>query len=152
MRICNCITETEAKERNDFKASIRTLVLNGDFQKVETSAEEFRVNKSRFRNGYWKLRAFYLAFGNLPGNVGWLEWIDKLRQWETQYHDSITPKIALAQAYSGYACAGRGSDDWGYKVTDEAAKLMEEIFSQSFIYLSEAKKLLQKKMTMDSIP
>src|ERR1700685_889865 len=66
------ITNTEAKERDDFKVNIRALALKGDFQKLETLAEEFRSKKSQFKSGYWKLRAFYLSFGNLPENVGWL--------------------------------------------------------------------------------
>lgn len=138
------ITETETKELEDFKIDIRALVLKGDFQKLEALAEDFRSNKSRFKSGYWKLRSFYLAFEALPENTEWSDWIGKLKQWETQYPDSITPRLALAEAYLGYALAARGAD-WGDKVTDEAAKQMVERLENCFAYLREAKNFLQKE-------
>jgi len=135
------VTNTEAKVRDDFMAEIRASVLKGDFQGLEKSAENFRTRKERFESGYWKLRAFYLAFGATPENTGWPEWLGKLQQWKTQYSDSITPRLALAGAYCGYALAARGQD-WGYKVSDEAAKQTDERLRASFNYLHEAKDFL----------
>src|SRR5689334_3642397 len=60
------ITETEEKERDDFRSQVRSLAFKGDFAQLESIAKELRDSKSRFRNGYWKLRAFYTAFGDFP--------------------------------------------------------------------------------------
>ena len=141
------ITETEDKERNDFRANLRALVSKGDFQSLESQAEDFRSHKSRFQNGYWKLQAFYVAFGDLPADAGdkaWLELIDKLQQWTREFPDSITPRLALAETYRGYAWVARGTDS-GDKVTDEGAKLMDERLGKSFVCLQQAKKLLEKQ-------
>src|SRR6202044_2116169 len=54
------VSHTEANERGDFMADIRASVMQGDFQKLEASAEEYRTQKTRFENGSWKLRTFYL--------------------------------------------------------------------------------------------
>jgi hypothetical protein len=138
------VTNTEAKARDDFMGEIRASVLKGDFQGLETSAEEFRTQKSRFESGFWKLRCFYLAFCNPPENTGWPEWLGKLQQWKTQHPDSITPRLALASAYCGYALTARGAD-WGYKVSDEAGRQMGERLKASFDCLQEAKNLLNQQ-------
>ena len=141
------ITLTEEKERDDFRANIRALVLKNDFQSLESQAEDFRSNKSRFQNGYWKLRAFYVAFGDLAENVGdqsWSEFIGKLQQWARDYTNSITPRLALAEAYRGYAWVARGTDT-GDKVTETGAKLMNERLAKSFDCLRQAKSLLKNK-------
>lgn len=141
------VTETEEKERDGFRSNIRALVLKGDFQRLQSQAEVFRFNKSRFQNGYWKLRAFYVAFGDLPDDASdkaWLELIEKLQQWTRQFPDSITPRLALAEAYRGYAWMARGTDT-GDKVTDAGAKLMNERLGKSFICLQQAKNLLEKQ-------
>jgi len=138
------VTNTEAKERGDFMAKIRASVLKGDFQGLETSANEFRTQKPRFDSGYWKLRAFYLAFDAPPENIGWSEWLGKLQQWETQQPDSITPRLALASAYCGYALSARG-EDWGDKVSDEAAGHMDERLKASFDCLRKAGSLLSQQ-------
>jgi hypothetical protein len=141
------VTETEEKERDGFRSNIRALALNGDFQNLESQAEDFRSNKSRFQSGYWKLRAFYLAFGDLPDNASdkdWLELIEKLQQWTRQFPDSITPRLALAEAYRGYAWMARGTDA-ADKVTTEGYKLMGERLGKSFACLQQAKPLLEKQ-------
>jgi hypothetical protein len=136
------VTNAETKAYDDLRANVRDLAGKNNFQELEAMAEEFRSNKSRFKNGNWKLRYFYLTFEALPENMEWAAWIDKLKQWETQYPDSITPRLALAEVYLGYALVARGSD-WGNTVTDAANKQITERLENCFAYLREARKFLQ---------
>jgi len=140
----HCITDTEEKERDTFRADIRSRAQQGDFNSLEAQARDYRSHKSRFPNGYWKLRAFYVAFGELStkeSDAAWLDQIKHLQQWAAQDTNSITPLLALAEAYRSYGWYARGSD-YADKVTDEAARLLEERLGQSFACLRQAKKLL----------
>jgi hypothetical protein len=140
------IAETEAKERDDFKSEIRAMTLKGDFQKLESMAEEFRSPKLRFRNGWWKLRAFYVAFGdnrNIGGDEPYRELIGKLESWAVERPDSITPRLALVEAYHGYAWVARGSG-WASQVTEEGAQLMEKRIEKGFEWLKQAHDLPQQ--------
>ena len=139
-----CITATEEKERDNFRADIRSRVQQGDFNSLEAQATDYRSNKSRFPNGCWKLQAYYVAFGELStkeSDAAWLDQIKHLQQWAAQATNSITPLLALAEAYRGYGWFARGSD-FADKVTDEGSRLLDERLGQSFACLRQAKKLL----------
>jgi len=140
----HCITDTEEKERDNFRAGIRSQVQQGDFKSLEAQASDYRAHQSHFPNDYWKLRAFYVACGELSvkeSDAAWLDQINRLQQWAAQDTNSITPLLALAEAYRGYGWFARGSDT-ADKVTDEGARLLEERLGQSFSCLRQAKKLL----------
>jgi hypothetical protein len=140
------VTETEAKEREDFKANIRSLTLKGDFSQLESLAKDFRENKSQFRDGCSKLRVFYTAFGYLPDDASDSDWktlIKQDEQWAKAYPKSVAPKIALAETFGGYAWVARTSQT-ADKVTDEGWRLMNERLGKAFQSLQAGSKLEQK--------
>jgi hypothetical protein len=139
------ITETEEKERNDLKVQIRALAFKGDFAQLESMAKDFRENKTRFRNGYWKLRAFYTAFGNFPQESPESDWQNLIKQgeqWAKTYPQSATPRIALAEIYRGYAWVARTSNT-ADKVTEEGGRMMQERLRRASEVLQEASRLEQ---------
>jgi hypothetical protein len=140
------VSETEEKERDDFQSSIRATALKGDFQGLESQAQTFRSNKSSFENGFWKLRAFYTAFGDYE-KIGdekvYSDLIGQLERWAAQQPDAITPRLALVEAYHGYAWLARGSG-YASQVTDQGESLMEQRMKTGFTWLREAQKLQNK--------
>ena len=138
------ITDTEEKERDDFSTNVRTLVRQGNFKLLESQASFYRAHKASFPDGTWKLAGFYGAFGDLPNETseqGWQDLNQQLQEWDRENTNSITPLLALAQFYRGYAWHARGGD-WGDKVTDEGSRLMGERLRQSLGCLQNARKLL----------
>lgn len=137
------ISETEEKERDALQKSVQALFEKAEFAKLESMAGEFRTNKTRFRNGTWKLRMFYAAFGSQPGGASdsaWKSQITRGEEWSKTFPKSITARIALAEIYRGYAWEARGGD-WASKVTEQAWRLMGERLQKSLQYLQDAAKL-----------
>jgi hypothetical protein len=141
------VTETEKKERGDFQSNVRALALKGDFQNLESQAQDFRSNKSRFKNGNWKLGAFYVAFGDnekIGNDKAYSDLISQLERWAVEQPDSITPRLALVYAWGGYAFVARGSG-WASQVTEQRKRLMEERIEKGFTWLHEAQNLQNKE-------
>ena len=139
------ISDTEEKERDNFQADMRGLALKGDFESLASQAQTYRSTKATFKNGTWKLHSFYAAFGNYEAigtDKACAQLIAQLEKWAAQEPESITPRIALAEAYHGYAWLARGSG-FGSTVTDAGEKLMEQRVAKGFDWLREAKKLQQ---------
>jgi Domain of unknown function (DUF4034) len=137
------VTDTEEKERNALEVEVRALARDGDFQKLESMADEFRSHKSRFKNGDWKLRTFYVAFGdynNIGDDVTYSNLISQLESWASQQPDSITPCLALVEAYHGYAWIARGAGT-ADTITEKGEQLMELRIEKSFEWLGKAGKL-----------
>jgi hypothetical protein len=140
------ITDTEEKQRDKFEADVRSLALKGDFQKLESMATDYRSNKSRFKNGYWKLRAFYVAFGDyekIDNDEAYTNLIGQLEHWVAEQPNSITPRLALVETYHGYSWVARGGGG-ASEVTEQGERLMEERIEKGFNWLHEAQKLQAK--------
>jgi hypothetical protein len=138
--------DTEEKERDDFQLNIRALAAEGDFQSLESQAQDLRSNKSRFENGRWKLHAFYTAFGDyekIGDDKSYSDLIGQLEKWAAGQPDSITPRLALVEAYHGYAWIARGSGT-AKQITDQGEQLMAERVGKGFAWLREAQKLQDK--------
>ena len=140
------INEAELIENMIFGFQIRELEQKGDFEKLESMAQEFRSNKSRFRNGDWKLRAFYMSNGNVQsiGNdTTYSNLISQLERWAAEKPDSITPRLALVAAYHGYAYLARGGAV-ASQVTEQGWKLMHERMAKGYVWLRETLKIQDK--------
>jgi len=147
------VTQTEQKERDDFQMQIRDLAIEGDFQKLESLAEDFRVHKTRFRNGDWKLRSFYTAFGEyekIENDQAYSRLISQLERWNTNQPSSVTPKLALVSAYHGYAWMARtcASAD---QVSEEGWRLAEQRIKTGFQWLGKARALKSKDPAISAI-
>ena len=137
------VADTEEKERNALEVEVRALARDGDFQKLESMADEFRSSKSRFKNGAWKLKSFYFAFAHyqvINDDAAYADLISQLEHWASQQPDSITPCLALVEAYHGYAWIARGAGT-ADTVTEKGEQLMELRIEKSFEWLGKAGKL-----------
>ncbi len=137
------ISETEEKQRDEFRENARSLALKKDWQNLESRVESIRSQKTRFENGSWKLRSFYSAFGEyekIGDEKTYSDLISRLEIWAANKPASIAPKLALAEAYHGYAWLARGAG-YASEVTQQGEKLMEERIKIGFKWLREAKKL-----------
>lgn len=55
----------ETKDRNAIKQKAQALLAAKDYDLLEKLAGDLRVSKAAYVDGYWKLWAFYQAFGDL---------------------------------------------------------------------------------------
>ena len=136
------INDTETKERQDFQASIILSVDADEFQKLESMAADFRTNKVRFRDGSWKLRWFYITFSDYYNftEAQYVMLIQHLERWAKAEPRSVTPRLALAEAYHGYAWLARSSET-ADKVSQEQWQLMAERHRKGLYWLDQAGQL-----------
>ena len=140
------ITHNEHAEREAFENEIRNLVQRAEYDQLESHADAYRTSKSRFTNSFLKLRAFYSAFLDFPvdrNDTQWTQFIESIENWVRQKPESVTARIALAQAYRRYAWKARGGG-FASTVTPQAYRLMQERLAVAGQALNEAKLLPQK--------
>jgi hypothetical protein len=123
----------------------RTLLNQQNFDQLEQIAAEARNTKARFTGGEWQLEAFYRGVQG-PGyltapDASWNNHIELLKRWAAAKPDSITPRVALGQAYLRFAWKARGSD---FEVTNEGRQLFEAHVQQAREVL-EAAEILPAK-------
>ena len=107
-----------------FRTTVRDLFNQENFQQLEEIAGAARAQKERFRGGLWKLHVFYLTIQG-PGSMtstdaAWNAHLDRLQRWVAAKPNSITPRVALAQAHLRLAWKARGhgyantvpAEDW----------------------------------------
>lgn len=112
-------------------------LLQGErYAELEALAHDYRTSRKSFPTGTWHLERFYdgLEIPRSEPDERWLNHISKLRAWIRKSPQSITPRVALADAWVSFAWKARGA---GYAdtVTDRAWTLY-------FARLEEAGKLL----------
>lgn len=140
------IVQSEKAERLAFQSAVRKLLLAGSFAELEKQAADYRQNKSRFANSMLKLRVFYGAFAEFPAQSSdgeWLAMIQAIENWGEQLKDSPTPRVALADAYRGYAWKARTSRE-ARNVEEEGFRLMQERLGIGRASLEVAKSLPAK--------
>ena len=140
------ITQNEHAEREAFENEIRDLVQRAEYDQLEGRADAYRISKSRFTNSFLKLRAFYSAFLDYPldrDDTHWMQFIQSIERWVKQKPESVTARIALAQAYRRYAWKARGGG-FATTVTPQGYRLMQERLGVAGQVLDEAKLLPQK--------
>jgi hypothetical protein len=148
---CN-VVEPSANDVSDvqafihYKALIRQLFAARKFGDLDCLAGAARTTKARFAGGRWKLAAFYVALEAPEGHgteEDWTAHLKTLNRWVSVRPESITARIALAQAYSRYAWNARGSDA-SDTVTKSGWKLFDQRIEKSRNILEEASKLKEK--------
>lgn len=129
----------ESKEKQEVTRIMKQAgeLLQGErYAELEALAHDYRTSRKSFPTGTWHLERFYDGF-EIPRSEPderWLNHISKLRAWIRKSPQSITPRVALADAWVSFAWKARGA---GYAdtVTDRAWTLY-------FARLEEAEKLL----------
>ncbi len=104
------------QEIDVFTAATRKLFEERRFEDLDKLAAELRAGKSLFRDGSWKIRAFYKSFEcseEAPANA-WKAGERIHEEWVAAKPASITAQLAHANFLVNYAWFARGS---GYAST-----------------------------------
>lgn len=140
------VSAMELATPEQYAQGVRDLIARGEFAKLDMVAQYARANKTRFIGGGWKLYTFYGAIcpecarGTAQQNEAVIE---KLKKWVAQAPNSVTARIALADAYYDYAWQARGDGD-GDKVEFAAWKPFRERIALAQSVLEEAGQFEEK--------
>jgi hypothetical protein len=129
-----------------YKSAIAQLFANKEFVKLDCIADTARTSKAHFAGGRWKLNVFYWAIAEPDGHATEEDWSAHLRilnRWVEAKPQSITARIALANAYTSYAWYARGSDV-SNTVTDSGWKLLGQRIAKAKQVLEQASRLKTK--------
>jgi len=91
--------------RNELMSAARTLLKQEKFKELEAMAAEFRSRKTRFPDGQWKLFHFYKGVAK-PEKSSEDEWkgiFIQLERWSKASPESLTARVATAEAWLNYA-------------------------------------------------
>jgi hypothetical protein len=139
--------ESDSQPVRAFRTAVRHLLENEKFEELEAIATKARSQKERFLGGAWKLNVFYSTVQG-PGSLTstdavWTAHMELLKRWIAAKPESITPRVALAQAYLRFAWKARGR---GYSntVTQDGWKLFSERIEQAKQTLEQAETVAAK--------
>src|SRR5262245_53792226 len=129
----------------EYRNKLQGLLSRSAFVDLDVAADSARTSKDRFAGGVWKLYIFYDTVatpvaGDRATSAQWTQHIAKLQDWIKARPSSITPRVALAEAYRSLAWKARGGgfagtvsdaswlqfkkeDEKGQKTLIEAAEL-----------------------------
>lgn len=120
------------------------LAAAQDMDGLEALAGKLRQDKEMLDGGTWILSRFYDCVSDLPKEEPAVrERLDFLEKWTRERPASITARVALARAYTGYAWAARGSGSAG-TVTEDGWKVFAERLEKAWQVLEEARALEAK--------
>ena len=90
-------------EFSDIEKELRTKLQARDMTALEELAKTYREKKERLKGGAWKVRSFYslisLPLADQPSDPDWEQLFAFLHEWKEKHPNSITPRVALADAY-----------------------------------------------------
>ena len=110
------------------------------FAQLDCLANLARSHKERFPGGLWKIHTIYLGLEKPllhPTPEDWNRRIERLQQWVSTRPESITARVALAEAYVSYAWDARG-DGLSDTVSKSGWKLFDQRTTKSKQILKEA--------------
>jgi hypothetical protein len=139
-------TDLHAYEK--YGAQIRAYLDQEKFDEIDVIADSVRSTKSRFAGGAWKLHKLYKGLSE-PANARkasdgvWELQISRLKKWTAQKPESITARVALADAYAAYAWHARGYE-FANKVKEESWQIFHDRLAMAEGVLNNARKLKAK--------
>jgi len=126
-----------------YRDAIAELLKEKKFKDLDCLADAARTSKARFSGGQWKLRNIYIALQTPrpghPTEVDWKQHMKLIENWKDSNPDSVTAPIALAEAYTQYGWAARGtgySDDVsnsGWKLLGDRAAKAKKILEEAAV-------------------
>jgi len=137
------VQSEETKDRDAIHSKARALLTAKDYDALEKMAGDLRLSKAAYLDGYWKLWAFYKAFGEFSEkatDAGWGVRMDNLKEWVRKRTNSITSHVALAEALTVYAWRARGSGV-SETVTETGWQLFAQRLAASHEVLKKSEKL-----------
>ena len=128
----------------EFRQHVRALWKSEQFGDLEKIAEQARAGDLRCSDGYWQIAHFYdvLRRRDDPKSRDiWLDMLDKAQRWAQASPRSVTAKIVLAGAWTGYAWYSRGPGDAQAPIDSDERALFLERLGKARAILDEAQKL-----------
>jgi hypothetical protein len=129
-----------------YEAVTQQLLREAKFAELDCLADTARTSKARFASGAWKLNVFYEAVRVPQGHAteeDWTTHLENLKRWVSAKPESITARVALAEAYTGYAWDARGNST-SDTVTQNGWKLFGQRIEKAKETLEEASQLKTK--------
>ncbi|MGH9713397.1 MAG: hypothetical protein ACRD5M_08885 [Candidatus Acidiferrales bacterium] len=142
------VSSSNPDAEREYRNENASYLVERNFSQLEKTANEARAGKARFAGGVWKLYGFYdgvsqPAVGDQATDADWTTQIDFLKEWITAKPESVTARLALAEAYIKYADKARGGG-YANTVSDDAWKLDAERTDLAAATLVEAARLKEK--------
>ena len=100
---------TAQEDAEVYALTVRKLVREQNFDELDRIADEARRGKLRFAGGGWKLYQIYSSLATISRTASqltesdWQDHLERLQKWVLQKPESITARVALAEAYENYA-------------------------------------------------
>ncbi len=129
-----------------FKKTIAAMLADREYRQIDCLADSFRANKEIFPGGMWKVHTIYLAIEKPllhPTEKDWKQHIDRLERWTAERPDSVTARVALAEAYIDYGWAARG-EGYSDTVSETGWKVFEKSADHARKTLGQARKIATK--------
>jgi Domain of unknown function (DUF4034) len=131
-----------------YEARLTQMLETGDYGQLDAEAQKVRTGRDRVIGGGWKLNTFYAAVSAPsagPNGEGgdWQAHIKKLSKWVAKDPQSAAARMALANAYMGWAWQARGGG-YANTVSDDGWKLFEARVGMAKATLIEAARLQEK--------
>jgi hypothetical protein len=115
-----------------------------NYAQLDAEAQKIRRGRDRLAGGGWKLNTFYAAVtAPTAENGDWQAHIDNLKQWIAKNPQSAAARVALANAYMGWAGEVRGTG-YANTVPQENWKVFEQRAGMAKATLVEAARLQDK--------
>src|SRR5579859_514086 len=139
------IQETDPEK---YQEGVRQMLEQERFRVLDDVAAGERMNKARFPGGGWKLWWFYNAIASPAGKgrgvvADWNAYRERLNSWVGQMPESVTARVALAQAELLYGWELRGPGELGTIAQDKFDRFMAAV-KQAETILNGASELQAK--------
>jgi hypothetical protein len=132
-----------------YTATIAQMLQEEKFDDLDCLADHARSRRERFPGGDWKLHEIYKGLYEpvqYPQHVSEADWdvlFQKLHRWMSSHANSVTARVALAEAYIGYAYDARGQGG-ADTVSESGWRLFRERTAEAKRILDEASTLPAK--------
>jgi|HubBroStandDraft_6_1064221.scaffolds.fasta_scaffold69837_1 hypothetical protein len=98
------------EEAGAYEERMTQLLEAGNYDQLDAEAQKISTGKDRLVGGGWELNTFYEAvYVPSHGSNMWAQQVDKLKTWVAKDPQSVTARVALANAYIGWGWQARGS-------------------------------------------
>jgi hypothetical protein len=140
--------EQGVEVQSDFTREVNDMLKARRFNELDELAKTLRTRKAKWPGSRWKLMDFYIGLQEPSPKMhsteeDWATHLKLLNEWVAAKPKSITPRVALAGAYSAYGWHARGSQT-SETVTDSGWRLLGDRLARARTILKDAKKLDEK--------
>ncbi|MFL6333136.1 MAG: tetratricopeptide repeat protein [Pyrinomonadaceae bacterium] len=131
-----------------YEGQVRDYLYYNEFDVLERATASARASKARVADGTWELAIIYSGLEapeeeESAPEAAWQYHIERLKRWADARPDSVTARVALAQAYVSYAWHARGNG-YANTVSERGGQLFHERLALAHRPLEEARGLEER--------